>query len=163
VAGRVLVRSAQGASNLTGRSKSKPGSPEMSAQREADCRIVGRAESLITWRRPMSGPHDWNKPVSNLPGVLEDGMSGRKDRKRPTSRRNPFSARRRGIPKDRAAARLHKSPRHRRPDSRSRSFDERTTRKRFNFRIGIEVLRYSKRTAKLLGDLRAEDEISHLN
>jgi transposase len=35
--------------------------------------------------------------------------------------------------------------------------------KQHNFRIGIEVLRYSKRTAKLLGDLRAEDEISHLN
>ena len=49
MAGRTLVRSAQGASNLTGRSKSEPGSPEKSALREADCRIVGRAEPLITW------------------------------------------------------------------------------------------------------------------
>ena len=44
----ILVRSAQEASNLTGRSKGEPGSPEMSALREADCRKVGRAESLIT-------------------------------------------------------------------------------------------------------------------
>jgi len=64
---------------LTGRSKSEPGSPEKSALREADCRIVGRAEPLITWRRPMSGPHDWNQPVSDLPGVVEGGMLGRKD------------------------------------------------------------------------------------
>jgi hypothetical protein len=63
---------------LTGRSKSEPGSPEKSALREADCRIVGRAEPLITWRRPMSEPHVWNKAVANLPGVVEDGMSGRK-------------------------------------------------------------------------------------
>ena len=79
VAGRVLVRSAQGASDLTGRSKSEPGSSEMSALREADCRIVGRAEPLITWRRPTSEPHDWNQPVTDLPGVVEGGMLGRKD------------------------------------------------------------------------------------
>jgi hypothetical protein len=48
VARRNLVRSAQEASNLTGRSKSEPGSPEMSAPLEADGGIVGRAESLIT-------------------------------------------------------------------------------------------------------------------
>jgi hypothetical protein len=70
MAGRTLVRSAQGASNLTGRSKSEPGSPEKSALREADCRIVGRAEPLITWRRPMSEPHVWNKPVAISPGSL---------------------------------------------------------------------------------------------
>ena len=68
VAGTFPVRSAQGASNLTGRSKSEPGSPEKSALREADCRIVGRAEALITWRRPMSEPHVWNKPVAISPG-----------------------------------------------------------------------------------------------
>jgi hypothetical protein len=61
---------AQGASNLTGRSKSEPGSPEKSPVREADCRIVGRAEPLITWRRPMSEPHVWNKPVAISPGSL---------------------------------------------------------------------------------------------
>jgi hypothetical protein len=48
VARKILVRSAQEASNLTGRSKGEPGSPEMSALREADCRKVGRAESFIT-------------------------------------------------------------------------------------------------------------------
>ena len=79
MAGRTLVRSAQGASNLTGRSKSEPVSPEKSALREADCRIVGRAEPLITWRRPMSGPHVWNQPVTDLPGVVEGGMLGRND------------------------------------------------------------------------------------
>jgi hypothetical protein len=42
-------------------------------------RIVVRAEPLITSRRPMSVPHDWNQPVSNLPGVVEGGMLGRKD------------------------------------------------------------------------------------
>jgi hypothetical protein len=56
------------ASNLTGRSKSEPESPEKSALREADCRMVGRAEPLITWRRPKSEPHDWNKPVAMFPG-----------------------------------------------------------------------------------------------
>jgi hypothetical protein len=70
MAGSTLVRSAQGASNLTGRSKSEPGSPEKSALREADCRIVGRAEPLIIWRRPMSEPHVWNKPVAISPGSL---------------------------------------------------------------------------------------------
>jgi hypothetical protein len=48
----------------------------MSALREADCRIVGRAEPLITWRRPTSEPHDWNQPVAISPGVVEGGMSG---------------------------------------------------------------------------------------
>jgi hypothetical protein len=48
VVGRTRVSSCTGASNLTGRSKSEPGSPEKSALREADCRIVGRAEPLIT-------------------------------------------------------------------------------------------------------------------
>jgi len=43
---KILVRSVQRASNLTGRSKSEPGSPEKSALREADCRTVGRAEPL---------------------------------------------------------------------------------------------------------------------
>ena len=70
MAGRTLVRSAQGASNLTGRSKSEPGSPEKSALREADGRTVGRAELLITWPRPMSEPQDWNKPVAISPGSL---------------------------------------------------------------------------------------------
>jgi len=27
----------------------------------------------------MSGAHDWNQPVSDLPGVVEGGMLGRKD------------------------------------------------------------------------------------
>jgi hypothetical protein len=68
VAATVMVRSAQGASNLTGRSKSEPGSPEKSALREGDCRKIERAEAFITCRRPMSGPHDWNKPVAISPG-----------------------------------------------------------------------------------------------
>jgi hypothetical protein len=62
---------------LPGRSKSEPGSPEKSVLREADCRTVGRAEPLITWRRPMWEPHVWNQPVCDLPGVVEDGMSRR--------------------------------------------------------------------------------------
>ena len=41
VARRNLVRSAQQASNLTGRSRSEPGSPEMWALLEADGGIVG--------------------------------------------------------------------------------------------------------------------------
>jgi hypothetical protein len=48
----------------------------MSALREADCRIVGRAEPLITWRRPMSEPHDLDR--SEGPGV---------ERQRPLERR----------------------------------------------------------------------------
>jgi hypothetical protein len=27
----------------------------------------------------MSGPQDWNQPVTDLPGVVEGGMLGRKD------------------------------------------------------------------------------------
>ena len=64
---------------MAGRSKSEPGSPEKSALREADCRTVGRAEPLITWRRPMSEPHVWTQTGCDLPGVVEGGMSGRKD------------------------------------------------------------------------------------
>ena len=79
MAGRTLVRSAQGASNLTGRSESEPVKLRKVGLREADSRIVGRTEPLITWRRPMSGSQDWNQPVSDLPGVVEVGMLGRKD------------------------------------------------------------------------------------
>jgi hypothetical protein len=46
MAGKVPVRSAQGASNLTGRSRSEPGSPVKLHLREADRRLLGRAEPL---------------------------------------------------------------------------------------------------------------------
>jgi hypothetical protein len=81
VAGAVLVRSAQGASNWTGRSRSETPSPAMSALRAADGRIVGRAEPLITWRRPKSGPQDWNEPVAISPGsesaAWQEGRTGK--------------------------------------------------------------------------------------
>ena len=46
VAGKFPVRSAQEASNLTGRSRSEPGSLVKLHLREADCRLLGRAEPL---------------------------------------------------------------------------------------------------------------------
>ena len=46
MAGKFLVRSAQGASNLAGRSRSEPGSPVKPHLREADGRLLGRAEPL---------------------------------------------------------------------------------------------------------------------
>jgi hypothetical protein len=63
--------------------------PEKSSLREADCRTVGRAEPLITWRRPKSEPQGWNEPVAISPGrrgrhVKKDGQ-----RKRGTTRRSP--------------------------------------------------------------------------
>ena len=42
------------ASNLTGRSVSESGSPEIRALRETDCRINGSAELFRSWRRPCS-------------------------------------------------------------------------------------------------------------
>jgi len=46
MAGKFPVRSAQGASNLTGRSRSEPGSLVKPHLREADRRLLGRAEPL---------------------------------------------------------------------------------------------------------------------
>ena len=80
VAGVVLVRSAQGASNLTGRSNGESISPEIRALLEADGRIVGRAEPIRSWRRPMSESVDWKKHDSDLPGDIEGGMLGRNGR-----------------------------------------------------------------------------------
>ena len=66
-----------GASNLTGRSNGEPISPEIRALLETDGRIVGRAEPLRSWRRPMLESSLLEKDDSDLPGDIEGGMPGR--------------------------------------------------------------------------------------
>lgn len=84
----------RGASNLTGRSVREPGSPEKRAPRETDRGIVGSAEPLRSRRRPVSTPQDWTHAMFELPGVIEDGMSGRNgQRKLGTARGSPRRSR----------------------------------------------------------------------
>src|SRR5262245_66690026 len=45
--------------------------------RETDCGNIGSAEPLTLWRRPTSTSLFWNLRMSELLGVLGDGMSGR--------------------------------------------------------------------------------------
>ncbi len=84
----------RGASNLTGRSVREPGSLERRAPRETDCGIVGSAEPLRSRRRPVSTSQDWTHAMFELPGVIEDGMSGRNgQRKLGTARGSPRRSR----------------------------------------------------------------------
>ncbi len=84
----------RGASNLTGRSGREPGSLEIRAPRETDCGIVGSAEPLRSRRRPVSTSQDWTHAMVELPGVVEDGMSGRNgQRKLGTTRGSPRRSR----------------------------------------------------------------------
>lgn len=52
---------------------------ERSALGEADCRTVGRAEPLMTWRRPRSEPHAWNNRLRSPQGVEEGSMLARNE------------------------------------------------------------------------------------
>jgi hypothetical protein len=86
--------SPRGASDLTGRSRCEPGSPEMRAPREANCGSVGSAEPFRPWRRPVSKSDYWTYPILELPGVIEGGMSGRNgQRKLGTTRGQPRCSR----------------------------------------------------------------------
>ena len=64
---------------MTGRSKSEPGSPENSDLREADCRVLGSAESLSTKAKAHVGVARLDHCGAELPGVVEGGMSRRDD------------------------------------------------------------------------------------
>jgi hypothetical protein len=55
--------------------------------READCGIIGSAEPLFPWRRPMSTSLLWNSWMSELPGVVGDGMSGWNGQRKPGTTR----------------------------------------------------------------------------
>jgi hypothetical protein len=66
----------------------------MKAPRETDCGINGSAEPLSTRRRPMSASLRWNLSTFELPGVVEDGMSGRNVQQKPgTTRGSPRRSR----------------------------------------------------------------------
>jgi hypothetical protein len=70
------------------------GSPEIRAPREADCGSLGSAEPLRSRRRPMSTLLLWNLSTFELPGVIEDGMSGRNGQRKPgTARGSPRRSR----------------------------------------------------------------------
>ena len=84
----------RGASNLAGRSDGEPRKPRKRAPRETDCGMVGSAEPLGSRRRPVSASRDWTRSMTDLPGVREDGMSGRNgQRKRGTTRGSPRRSR----------------------------------------------------------------------
>ena len=66
----------------------------MRAPRETDCGILGSAEPLRSRRRPMSTSLLWNLSMSELPGVIEDGMPGRNVQRKPgTARGSPRRSR----------------------------------------------------------------------
>ena len=66
----------------------------MQAPRETDCGILGSAEPLRSRRRPMSTSLLWNLSMFELPGVIEDGMSGRNVQRKPgTARGSPRRSR----------------------------------------------------------------------
>ena len=66
----------------------------MRAPREADCGSLGSAEPLRSRRRPMSTSLLWNLSMIELPGVREDGMSGRNVQRKPgTARGSPRRSR----------------------------------------------------------------------
>lgn len=58
------------------------------------CGVVGSAELLSSRRRPMSASLLWNSWMSELPGVVEDGMSGKNGERKPgTARGSPRRSR----------------------------------------------------------------------
>src|SRR5215831_19014590 len=71
----------------------EPGSLENFPPRETDCGNFGSAETLLLRRRPMSTSLPGTDDVE-LPGVVEDGMSGKNGQRKPgTSRGSPRCSR----------------------------------------------------------------------
>jgi hypothetical protein len=72
----------------------EPLKPRNTGPRETDCGINGSAEPLRSRRRPMTTWLLWNLSMSELPGVIEDGMSGRNVQRKPgTARGSPRRSR----------------------------------------------------------------------
>jgi hypothetical protein len=66
----------------------------MLAPCEADCGSLGSAEPFGSRRRPMSTLLPWNLSTFELPGDIEDGMSGRNEQQKPgTARGSPRRSR----------------------------------------------------------------------
>ena len=69
-------------------------SRENRAPRETDCGTIGSAEFFGPWRRPMSTSVFWTETTIELPEVIEDGMSGRNEQRKPgTARGSPRRSR----------------------------------------------------------------------
>jgi len=73
----------RGASNLTGRSVSEPGSLEMRAPRETDCGNVGSAELLRSRRRPCRHRRPEPRRCPNSPGSQRTACQERMDSESP--------------------------------------------------------------------------------
>src|SRR6202795_1791960 len=59
-----------------------------------DCGTIGSAELFGPWRRPMSTSVFWTETMIELPEVIEDGMSGRNEQRKPgTTRGSPRRSR----------------------------------------------------------------------
>ena len=59
-----------------------------------DCGTIGSAELFGPWRRPMSTSVFWTETMIELPEVIEDGMSGRNEQRKPgTARGSPRRSR----------------------------------------------------------------------
>ena len=59
-----------------------------------DCGTIGSAELFGPWRRPMSTSVFWTETMIELPEVIEDGMSGQNEPRKPgTTRGSPRRSR----------------------------------------------------------------------
>ena len=83
----------RGASNLAGRSRSEPVSPEILHLREADLQDEWESRAMRSpWRRPMSESNNWIRAIPDLPGDSEGGMPEKSSPRKPgTTRRLPRS------------------------------------------------------------------------
>src|SRR5271167_578442 len=84
----------RGASNLTGRRNCEPVKPRNSPPRESDCGMIGSVEPVTSRRRPRRHRDTGQVAMFEVPGVGEDGMSGRNvQRKLGTTRGSPRRSR----------------------------------------------------------------------
>src|SRR5271167_451639 len=84
----------RGASNLTGRRNCEPVKPRNSPPRESDCGMIGSVEPVSSRRRPRRHRDTGQVAMFEVPGVGEDGMSGRNvQRKLGTTRGSPRRSR----------------------------------------------------------------------
>src|SRR5215217_5660597 len=77
VAGETRSDPSRGASNLTGRSKCEPGKPRKAGPARNGLRECWECRAVQISAKAASASRHWTHAMFELPGVREDGMSGR--------------------------------------------------------------------------------------